>query len=115
MKLQPGEWVRIRSEQEIKDTLDANGKNRGLAFTVEMLPFCGLTYRVLRRLDRMIQESTRKVIDLDDTVILEGVTCDGCHILRGGCPRDNYHFWREIWLNRLTPEEPVCQREPSQR
>jgi hypothetical protein len=49
----------------------------------------------------MIQEESRKLISLKGTVILENVTCDGCHILRGGCPRENFHFWRESWLRRV--------------
>ena len=100
LNLQPGEWVRVKPKHAIAATLDAAGRNRGLTFTVEMLPFCGRTYRVLRRLNRMIHEPTGRLIDVEDTVILENVICDGCHILRGGCPRANYHYWREVWLER---------------
>ncbi len=106
LDLRPGEWVRVRSEPEIAATLDRDGKNRGLAFTVEMVQFCGKTFRVLRRLERTIYEPTGRIVELKNTVILDGVTCDGCHILRGGCPRENFHFWREIWLRRL-PTEPL--------
>ncbi|SRR5216684_702984 len=105
LNLQAGEWVKVKTKDEIASTLDAQGKNRGLAFTVEMLPFCGGTFRVLRRLERMIHEPTRKLINVEDTVILENVTCDGCHVLRGGCPRSNYHYWREIWLKRTQAKE----------
>ena len=100
LNLQPGEIVRVKTSMEIAATLDAKGKNRGLAFSVEMLPFCNRTFRVLNRLERTIHEPTRKLIHLDNTVILDGVICDCCHILRGGCPRETYHFWREIWLER---------------
>jgi hypothetical protein len=100
LNLHPGEIVRVKSSKEIASTLDSHGKNRGLAFSVEMLPFCNRTFRVLKRLERTIHEPTRKLIHLDNTVILEDVICDGCHILRGGCPRETYHFWREIWLER---------------
>ena len=101
LNLKAGEWVRVKTRDEIALTLDRQGKNRGLAFTVEMLPFCRGTYRILRRLEKMIHEPTRKLVDVEDTVILDNVTCDGCHILRGGCPRENYQFWREIWLQRI--------------
>lgn len=104
LDLRSGELVRVRSEQEIVSTLDRQGKNRGLAFTVDMLPFCGHEYRVLRRLETMIQEPSQNLIHMENTVILEGVTCKGCHILRGGCPRDNFHFWREAWLERVSTE-----------
>lgn len=101
LSLMPGEWVHVKSADQIAQTLDKQGKNRGLAFTVEMLPFCGRTFRVLRRLEKMINEPTRRVISVEGTVILENVTCDGCHILRGGCPKNNYHYWREVWLERV--------------
>lgn len=101
LELQSGEWVEVKCEEEIARTLDRNGKNRGLAFTVEMLPFCGREFRVLRRVERMIHEPSGELMPVKSTVILEGVTCDGCHIMRGGCPRDNYHLWREVWLRRM--------------
>jgi hypothetical protein len=113
LNMQPGEWVRVRSKDEIASTLDKDGKNRGLAFTVEMVPFCDRTFRVLRRLEKMIQESSRTIVHLEDTVILENVTCNGCHILRGGCPRDNYHFWREAWLERVDSSAESSQVFPS--
>jgi hypothetical protein len=100
LDLRAGEIVRVKTMQEIAATLDVHGKNRGLTFPVEMLPFCGKTFRVLKRLETTIYEPTRKLIHLDNTVILENVTCDGCHILRGGCPRETYHYWREVWLER---------------
>lgn len=101
LNLMPGEWVRVKSAEQIAETVNKRGKNRGLAFTVEMLPFCGRTFRVLRRLEKMIDERTGKLISLEGTVILENVICDGCHILRGGCPKQNYHYWREVWLERV--------------
>lgn len=101
LDLKPGELVRVKAEREIAATLDRTGKNRGLSFTVEMVPCCGKTFTVLRRIERSIHEPTRRLIELKHTVILKGVTCDGCHILRGGCPRETFHFWREAWLTRL--------------
>jgi len=101
LKLRPGTLVRVKSRKQIAATLDPKGENCGLAFPVEMVRFCGKTFRVLRRLEKIIDEPTRNLIHFDDTVVLENVTCDGCHILRGGCPRENYHYWREIWLERL--------------
>ena len=45
LDLQPGEWVRVKSRDEIATTLTDKGRNRGLWFDREMLPFCGGTYR----------------------------------------------------------------------
>ena len=101
LNLKPGERVRVRTRDEIVRTLNREGKNRGLVFTVEMLPFCGRTFRVLKRVESIINEPTQTLITLEGTVILENVTCDGCHSPRGGCPKDNYLYWREVWLERV--------------
>ena len=83
----------MKTQAEIKKTLNARGMNRGLRFTLDMVPYCRGTYRVRNRLEKMIREPTRKLIDVKDTVILEDSICKGCHILKGGCPRENYNFW----------------------
>jgi hypothetical protein len=97
--LQPGDWVEVKSAEEIGATLDGAGFNRGLEFTPQMLPFCGGRFRVRSRVDRAILETTGRMKALKDTVILERATCDG-HTILGGCSRDVYHYWREIWLRR---------------
>jgi hypothetical protein len=109
LNLQPGEWVRVKTKEEIRQTLDTGGMNRGLRFTWDMVSECEKTYRVLGRLERMIHEPTRKLMTLKDTVLLEDSICRGCHIIKGGCTRGNYNFWREIWLRRVPPPELPCK------
>jgi hypothetical protein len=99
LDLQPGEWVEKKSRSEIEETLDVSGKNKGLLFTPPMLPYCGKRYRVANRLQKMILEENGRMIQLKDTVVLEGVTCQAW-----GCQRSNLQFWREIWLRRVEPE-----------
>ncbi|MEM3765624.1 MAG: hypothetical protein QXU46_01200 [Candidatus Bathyarchaeia archaeon] len=99
LNLQPGEIVEVKSKDEILATLDFRGRNRGLHFTAEMLKYCGRRYRVLKRVDKMIVEKTGKLREIPNTVILEGVTCDGSD--HGNCPRNCYCLWREIWLKRV--------------
>ncbi|UCE40558.1 MAG: hypothetical protein JSV17_14045 [Candidatus Aminicenantes bacterium] len=101
LNLQPGEWVQVKTKEEIRETLDAQGMNRGLRFTIDLFPYCGGTHRVLGRMEKMIHEPTGKLIDVKDTVILENSTCKGCNTIWGSCPRENYNFWREIWLRRI--------------
>jgi hypothetical protein len=97
--LQEGDEVVVRPPSEISTTLDRHGKNRGLEFTSVMVPFCGGRYRVKKCVKRIVMEATGEIRDLENTVVLENVTCDG-HVLLGGCPRNQYHLWREIWLRR---------------
>ena len=108
LDLQPGELVQVRSKREIEQTLDANKKNRGLFFDVEMLPYCESgTFRVRSRVERIIDEKTGRLITLPNPCLtLEGATCSGLHSAsRMFCPRHLYPFWREIWLKRASEPE----------
>jgi len=97
--LQAGEIVRVRPREEIFATLDQNGRNRGLSFDPEMLDYCGSLRRVRRRVSIIIDEKTGRLKNLSsDCVLLEDVTCHGRYRLF--CPRNQYFFWREIWLER---------------
>lgn len=101
LDLRPGELVRIRSKAEIEKTLDSNNKNRGLSFDGEMSQYCGRSARVLKRVDRIIDERTGKMIHLsNECIILEGVVCTGDYMQF--CPRRIYSYWREIWLERAS-------------
>jgi hypothetical protein len=103
LNLQPGELVRVRSKGEIMATINKRQRNRGLWFDAEMVPYCGRTFRVLRRVERIINEQTGAMMRLPGAcLILDGVTCRG-HLSRGRlfCPRNVYAYWREIWLKRV--------------
>lgn len=92
--------VEIRPQKEILASLTKSGKNHGLAFSAEMLTFCGKQYRVLDKIDRMIDEETGKMKELKNAcLILESVTCRGNCTL---CPRAKFHFWRNEWLKAKT-------------
>jgi hypothetical protein len=106
LDLKSGELARVRSKAEIERTLDASGKNRGLWFDREMLPYCGQTHRVKRHIERFIDETTGEMIELKtDAVILDGVICRGFRSEnRWFCPRAIYPWWREAWLERVEDE-----------
>jgi hypothetical protein len=106
LNLQPGELVQVRSKEEIMATLDAGGRNRGLSADGDMVPYFGRTFRVLRRVDHILDERTGKMLRLrKDCIVLDGVVCDGLHtgIRRLGCTRSIYPYWREAWLRRVEP------------
>lgn len=98
LNLQPGELVEVKSKEEILATLDAKGRNRGLGFGAEMLKYCGKRYKVWKRVDIAINEETGTLRQINNTVLLEGITCDGT--AHGDCKRNCYCLWREIWLKR---------------
>jgi len=103
LNLKEGDFVRVRPKDEIRRTLDASCRNRGLSFDVEMVRYCGGTFRVLRRVEKLIDEKTGKMIYPPGVcLILDGVTCTGCLSKdRLFCPRSIYPYWREIWLRRV--------------
>jgi hypothetical protein len=102
LALQPGEWVEVKSEQEIRATLDAHGKHRGLSFVgPEMFRHCGGSFRVLKRVERIFLEESRQNRRLRNTVLLEGVHCRGTGL---ECDRCCFLYWREAWLKRT--DEP---------
>ncbi len=103
LNLRPGELVRVRSLQEIEPTLDTAGQNRGLYFDPEQVPYVNGTYRVLRRVERIISEKTGRMLELrTPSVVLESVVCQGRYgACRMFCPRSSYALWREAWLDRI--------------
>jgi hypothetical protein len=100
LDLVPGEVVEVRGRAEILATLDGNLRNRGLSFDVEMTRYCGKRARVLRRVTKIIDEKSGRMVPMkNDCIVLEEVVCRGdYHRL---CPRAIYPYWREIWLRRV--------------
>jgi hypothetical protein len=103
LELQPGDWVQVKTKKEIAATLNPKGKNRGLWFDVEMLPFCGRTYRVRKRVDRIIDDRNGRMVRMKrDCIMLDGVVCSGdLSVGRWFCTRAIYPYWRECWLRRV--------------
>jgi hypothetical protein len=99
LNLRPGDRVRVRSKDEIEATLDATRRLRGLSFNSEMALYCDKEFTVLRRVERIIHESTGKMLTLHDCIILDGATCRGD--FHAFCPRNVYTYWREAWLRRV--------------
>jgi hypothetical protein len=113
LELQPGELVRIKSHEEILKTLDTGSRNRGLYFDAEEVPYCGKTYRVLRRVERIVNERNGRMRTMKTPcVILDSVVCESryseCRLF---CPRSIYAYWREIWLERVGPKPPAPRLE----
>jgi hypothetical protein len=112
LNLRPGELVRVRGLDEIEQTLDTAGHNRGLYFDPEQAPFAGHAFRVGHRVERMISEETGRMIELKaPTVVLESVFCGGKYSsCRMFCPKSACLFWREAWLERVNETVPEPAR-----
>lgn len=107
--LQPGDWVRIKSADEVTATLGPNGKNRGLSFEPEMTRHVGRTYQVDYVVERIILEESGRMAKLTRTVALKAVTCQG--LCAKNCPRNNPLFWREAWLERVGAPAAAPRRQ----
>jgi hypothetical protein len=114
LDLRVGEWVEVKSAEEIGATITEQGFNRGMRFDPEMLKYSGNRYRVQMRIDRLINEQTGKMLTMKNPCIqLEDVYCRAeCTPLRLGCPRASNTYWREIWLRRVDGLI-ATDREPS--
>ena len=103
--LKPGEIIRVRSADEIKNTLNYTNELKRCAFMPEMYQYCGTTQRVFKSVRRFVDERDYKVKKSRGIVLLEGVNCEGTEFY-GPCDRACYFFWREEWLERIE-QEPV--------
>ena len=106
LHLCPGEVVEVKGYDEILETLNEEGKNRGLLFDREMIKYCGGRFKVLSRVNKLIDPKTGTMITLNsDCIILDGVTVKGDY--HRFYPQNEYPFWREIWLRRVESNPSV--------
>ena len=101
--------MRVKSHREILKTVDTGNRNRGMFWDAELVPYCGGTYQVLKRVFRLIDEKTAKMVEMKNPcIVLDTVVCQAryspCRML---CPKSMYPYWREIWLERVNSSENV--------
>ncbi len=106
--LQPGEWVRVKTADEIRATLDDDGRYDRLGYMDNVMDrFCGRTLQVHSRVERFFDERNWAMKKLSDVVLLEGTFCrphPDDDVSWAGCQRSCFLFWKEAWLERT--EEP---------
>jgi hypothetical protein len=101
--IEPGQLVEIRKKDEIMPTLSPENRNRNMWFDPEMVPHCGTRAPVNRHVQRIIDETTGKMIKLGDCVVLDNVVCQG--IYHRFCPREIDIYWRSAWLRTLNGKD----------
>jgi hypothetical protein len=107
LDLQPGEWVEVKSHDEILQTITPDLANRGLKYNVEMTPACGKRYRVAQRIERIIEEKSGRMMTFKNPCItLEGFYCCALYTHYSLlCTRRVTPYFREIWLRRIAAPE----------
>jgi hypothetical protein len=109
LDLQPGEIVRVKTKQEIEQTLNSVSKNRGLWFDREMHRFCGGEFRVAAVVRNTVDEASGKMLTFNNScIVLEGVAATGEYL--GLCPQNELIYWREAWLERLASRPEASSR-----
>jgi hypothetical protein len=96
-RLAPGDTVRVLGSERIAATLDEGTRNRGLWFDQEMIKHCGQHCRVSRRIDRIIDIATGRLLTMKTPcLVLQGVDSSG-EFMRFWAQHE-YLYWREVWL-----------------
>jgi hypothetical protein len=101
MSLRAGDWVEVRSKEEILRSLDANGRLNGLPFMPQMFEYCGRRFRVYKSAHKTCDTVNKTGgRSLPAGVHLENLRCDGRAY--GGCQADCLLFWNAAWLNPVS-------------
>lgn len=104
----PGDYVRIKTQAEIEETLNSRSRNRGLTFDFEeMAVYCGRIVRVKKAVTKIIEEPTGKMLLMKEPcIMLDGVVCNSEYArTRLNCPRAIPSYWREVWLEKVAEHE----------
>jgi hypothetical protein len=113
-KLLIGEWVEVRTKEEILRTLDQNGQLDGMPFMPEMFQFCGQRFQVYKIAHKTCDPDFRSR-RIHGAVHLK-TRCDGQ--AHGGCQAGCLLFWKEVWLRplgRQNRDEPTVHAESPSR
>jgi hypothetical protein len=99
-KMNAGNWVRVRSREEIQSMLDPFNETNGCAFLEDMYKYCDTKQRVFKSMERFLDERDYKVKKVRGVILLENVICSGTPAF-GRCDRSCFLFWREEWLEKI--------------
>ena len=108
LRLKVGEFVEVRTKEEILATLDVKGCLDELPFMPEMFKYCGSRQRVFKRAHKTCDPLNGTGRRMKDAVHLETVRCDGQ--AHGGCQAECMIFWKEAWLKRASESSIGGQR-----
>ncbi len=102
--LRAGDWVEVRSKEEILGTLDKRGELGALPFMPEMFQYCGRRFQVFKRAHKTCDPPNGLAARrMASGVHLASVRCDG--MAHGGCQAGCLIFWKEAWLKRVAGKD----------
>jgi hypothetical protein len=113
MKLRVGDWVEVRSQEEILETLDKESRYERLPFMPQMFQYCGRRFQVFKRAHKTCDWIfTLKSRHLPHGVHLN-LRCDGAAY--GGCQAACLLFWKEAWLKRPDQQGKMPEGAPDRK
>jgi hypothetical protein len=114
LDLRQGELVRVKAFDQIVATLDRKKRNRGISVCHEMTRACGAVAEIRYRVNRVIEERSGKMREINHSVTLQSPRGEPsrfdeclCYGELGDCPRGELMYWREIWLERVKEQSQV--------
>ena len=101
-RLRAGDWVEVRSKDDILLTLDKQGRMDGLPFMPQMFQYCGKRYKVYKRAHKSC-DTLAINWDSPGRSLVDGIhlnlRCDGQAY--GGCQATCMIFWKDQWLKAV--------------
>src|SRR5438552_13185233 len=103
MMFRAGDWVEVRSKEEILATLDKDGRLEQLPFMPQLFQYCGQRFKVIKRADKSCDTVSGHYVGrrMTNAVHLEH-RCDGQAY--GGCQAGCLIYWKEAWLKPVGKE-----------
>lgn len=95
-----GDLVKIRSQEEIRATLDGWNELRGCMFMPDMWQYCDTTQMVFKIIERFVDERDYRLKKGRGILLLDGLICQGTEDY-GRCDRSCFYFWRVEWLEKI--------------
>jgi len=100
MKLRAGDWVEVKSKEEILRTLDKNGQLEAVPFMPQMFQYCGQRFAVYKRAHKTCDTvNPIRGAHVSNAVHLN-LRCDGASY--GGCQAACLIFWKTAWLKPVS-------------
>ena len=105
-QLKEGNWVEVRSKEEILSSLDKDGRLEGLPFMPQMFQYCGRRFKVFKRAHKTCDTVSGNTVGrkLSKGVHLD-LRCDGQ--VYGGCQAACLIFWKEAWLKPANQQKEL--------
>lgn len=92
--------VQVRSRAEIMESIKKGGHIDKCLFKPQMLQYCGTRQRILKPMQRYLDEHDLTIKTAEDVVLLENVICRG-RAEDVVCDRACHYLWKKEWLEYL--------------